>query len=225
MSCDFYAKNSKIWHFLAIGSRSGLLRGLFLLCTCDFGNIFWFYSEKPGVFFGSGADPLFSEKQVFWKYWKFLGISSLFPLGFSNNLHFGFFLGLAHYDEILMQKILATYQPWPSLFPRGRSLTAKIEEFNRESHKKIIFLEARKFGHFFSSCFLFSAKTCHNSIRHFSALTWPPYFPKNRFLGKAENSLGFLHYFLWTFPKIFILDFFLGLAHYDEILMQKILAT
>jgi len=93
MSCDFYAKNSKIWHFLAIGSRSGLLRGLFLLCTCDFGNIFWFYSEKPGVFFGSGADPLFSEKQVFWKYWKFLGISSLFPLGFSNNLHFGFFFG------------------------------------------------------------------------------------------------------------------------------------
>ena len=58
------------------------------------------------------------------------------------------------------------------------------------------------------------------SRRSFLALAWLLYFPKNRVFENAEKSLWFLHYFLWTFSKIFILEFFLSLAYCDEILMQ-----
>ena len=49
--------------------------------------------------------------------------------------------------------------------------------------------------------------------------------PKNRFFEKAEKSLGFLHYFLWFFSKIFILAFFSNLVHFNKLLMGVVLVA
>ena len=102
--------------------------------------------------------------------------------------------------------------------------TRKIQKsgtFWQSGRGRVFCGDYSSFAHVISGTFFDSILKSRGS---FLALPWTPYFPKNSFFENTENFLGFLHYFLWAFPIIFILDYFLGLAHYDEILMQKILA-